>query len=175
MDSKIINDLFSKIKNAIETPRHPLKFGCLASSIQNTPQQRMVVLRAIDKNTIIIYTDPRTAKVEAFSQNPNASLLLYDYEKMEQIILKGTVKIKDEQTDLWKKIPKHAYKDYTSVEVPGSKLNSPNPTYDIEKPNFCILKFKFTEIDYLIINKGQNKRYKINLIYPKWFINLIAP
>ena len=120
-----LQNIFLEIEKGINIPGHSFKFGCLSSIKNNSPQQRMVVMRKLEKNRLTIYTDKRSPKVIQFITNPNASVLFYDPIKMTQFILKGTVTIiEDKNLEVWQSIPDFAHKDYTTLLAPGTPINN---------------------------------------------------
>jgi len=136
----------------------------------------MVVFRKIKNNTISIYTDLRTPKVAHFSNNPNASILLYDYKNRKQIQLTGTIAIEKEyDASVWNSISPKAKKDYTTAFPPGSIIETPSTVLYDEQINFCILKFTFSKIDYLNIVQPYHTRAKFNLIKNNWEGNYVVP
>ena len=164
MLTSILQNIFKEIEKGIDHSRHPFKFGCLSSIENNSPQQRMVVIRKLKNNQLTIYTDKRSPKVSQFATNSNTSLLFYDTIQMTQIILKGMVTIvEDENSKIWKSIPDFSHKDYTSLLAPGTPIDHAEPEYKTNTPHFCYLHFNFTHIDYLKINKPHNIRAHFNL------------
>ncbi len=173
----ILEDIFLELKKAAWEVRHPYRYFCLSSVEDNRPKQRMVVFRGILENVISIYTDIRTPKVVHFKRNPNASVLLYDSEKMKQIVLLGKVEIVEEYNALvWDSIGPKAKKDYTTLLAPGTVIGSSKDVlYDMEKVNFCILKFTFNTIEYLEITRPNHIRIKFNLIGNNWEGRYLVP
>lgn len=156
---KLLKHILFKIEKSTTQKGHPFAYGSLASTYNNIPNQRMVVLRDFENNTLKIYTDLRSKKVTHFSINPKTSLLLFDNEQMEQVILKGSIEIeKYNIKKIWASIPKHAHRDYTSVFSPGEPIDDEIAKYSDAEHHFCILKFSFSEIDYLKIDKPYNSR-----------------
>jgi len=81
----ILAEIFAELQKGASQVKHPFRYFCLSSVEGNIPKQRMVVFRGIHNNVISVYTDIRTSKVLHFKKNPNASVLLYDYQNMKQI------------------------------------------------------------------------------------------
>lgn len=173
----LLSDIFKALEKGSKTPKHPFKYVCLSSVFNNTPQQRMVVFRSIKGNEINIYTDSRTKKVNDFLTNPKASLLFYDYQKMMQIQLTGKVEVdKTPSNKLWNTLSEKAQKDYTTLFAPGSYINDPSIIdYNKDAIHFCILKFTFTKIDYLHIQKPHHTRAQFNLVNTDWEGNYLVP
>ena len=160
-----LQNIFKEIEQGISVPRHPFKFGCLSSIENNSPQQRMVVMRKLEKNQLTIYTDKRSPKVTQLISNPRASVLFYDAAQMTQVILRGIITIvEDKNLKVWQSIPDFAHKDYTTLLAPGTPINNQESEYNPIAPNFCYLQFDFTHIDYLSIEKPHNIRacYDLN-------------
>ena len=175
MDTNLnFESFYNQLVTNINTKGHPYKFGCLSTINSNKPEQRMVVIRGITENKIIIYTDPRTPKVSQIKNNSNTCLLFYHPETLNQIILKGKCKIVND-SQKWNQIPEYSYKDYTSVEVPGSVIQTPKPNYNNHKPHFCEIEFEFNQIDYLQISRDMNLRIKFVKKNNEWISNYVAP
>ncbi|WP_010182592.1 pyridoxamine 5'-phosphate oxidase family protein [Aquimarina agarilytica] len=177
MPSQLLTHIFQDLQIGIKTRNHPYRYASLASISQNTPTQRMVVVREIEENTITIYTDSRTKKVTDFTQNANASLLFYNYEQMKQIQLRGTVSIdKGADPNLWNTISEKAQRDYTTHLAPGSQIDHPKKVaYQKEHIHFCKLLFTFTAIDYLEIKQPHHIRACYLLENNHWEGNFIVP
>ena len=174
--NELIPYIFKKLESGITKKKAPYKFGSLASTFNNKPEQRMVVMRKIIDNKLYIYTDSRSPKITHFKNNENASLLFYDTESIEQLILKGFVKVEDANTDeIWKTVPDYAHRDYTTLNAPGTPLEKNTPEYSKDINHFCYLIFEFTTIDYLKIDKPNNKRTKLILNNKQWVSTSITP
>ncbi len=177
MIPQLLTSIFQDLSLGIKTTNHPYRYACLASISESKPTQRMVVAREINENTITIYTDSRTKKVSNFIQNPNASLLFFNYEQMKQIQLKGLISVdKKNDPNLWNSFPDKSKKDYTTHLAPGSRIDNPNKvTYQKEHIYFCKLHFTFTAIDYLEIKKPQHIRANFNIKNNDWEGNYLIP
>ena len=163
MLTKTLQKILQEIQNGTTIPGHPFKFGCLSSIENNVPKQRMVVIRKLANNQLTIYTDKRSPKVTQFNSNPNASILFYDTVQMTQVILKGTITVVDDKNlEIWKRLPEHAHKDYTTLLPPGTPIQNKEAEYNPKAPHFCYLLFNFTQIDYLSIGKPNNTRVRFN-------------
>lgn len=161
---EILKNIFKEIEKGITIKRHPYKYGCLSSIKNESPQQRMVVMRKLEKNLLTIYTDERSPKVAQFTDNPEASILFYNPVKMTQIILKGHIKINhDTDNEIWKSLPEVAHKDYTTLLAPGTTVENPEPEYDSNSAHFCYLEFVFDSIDYLNIDRPYHTRTSFKL------------
>lgn len=172
----LLTKIFSELEKAPKISKHPFRYFCLSSIEEGNPKQRMVVFRAICDNTISIYTDIRTPKVAQLLVNPNASVLLYDPKKMKQIQLLGTVVVeKQYDASVWNSISPKAQKDYTTLLAPGSPIADPGKVDYGESINFCILKFTFTKIDYLDINRPYHTRAVFDLANNSWQGGYVVP
>lgn len=175
-----MNDLLSyilkKLELAITQKGAYFKFGSLASSHNNIPEQRMVVIRKLIDNKLYIYTDSRSQKVNHYQNNDKASLLFYDTELMEQLILKGKVTVEITNTEqLWETIPDFTHKDYTTLEAPGTPIKNDIVEYDNNTHHFCYLIFEFNAIDYLKIDRTYNKRTTFSLNNNEWIETKVTP
>ncbi len=172
----LLATIFNELLKGSSIIKHPYRYFCLSSIEGKKPQQRMVVFRKITNNTISVYTDIRTPKVSQLLSNPNASVLLYDYKKMNQIQLTGTIEVEKEyDASVWSSISPKAKKDYTTSLAPGSAIDTPEKVLYEDKINFCILKFSFNEIDYLDINRPYHTRAKFKLTNNEWLGSYVIP
>ncbi len=174
---QLLDHIFSSLNKGKTVPKHPFRYITLATESNGTPFQRMVVFRKINKNTITLYTDRRTPKVNHLKNNPNASLLFFDYKKMTQIQLQGLIKIDDSlDKSLWNNLSEKAKEDYTGIKTPGESINDfEEIVFDTDNNNFCKLNFHFTKIDYLQIGKPHHTRAKFTLENNKWKGNYVVP
>lgn len=174
--NELTSYIFNKLESGITKKKAAFKFGSLASTFNNMPEQRMVVIRKIIDNKIYIYTDNRSQKITHFKNNKNASLLFYDTELMEQLILKGTIKIEESNVnEIWETVPDFAHRDYTTVNAPGTPLKKDSLEYSKDINNFCYLIFEFNVMDYLKINKPNNQRTLITLNNNEWSTINVTP
>lgn len=172
----LLSKIFDELIKGSSITKHPYRYFCLSSISNQKPQQRMVVFRKITNNTISIYTDIRTPKVSQLLSNPNASVLLYDPKKMNQIQLSGIIEVEKEyDATVWNSISPKAKKDYTTSLAPGSVIHSPEDISYNENINFCILKFTFNEIDYLDINRPYHTRAQFKLSNNEWLGSYVIP
>ena len=177
MLTEILDSVFKELKKGTQINKHPFRYTCLGTvDASGTPQQRMVVIRDIKNNEITIYTDLRTEKINDLKSNPKASLLFYDYKKLRQIKLSGTISIDESPNEsLWNAIPAKAQKDYTTKEKPGTKISNPEEISYTEINNFCVLKFTFTKIDSLKLTRPNHVRTQFELINDNWEGSFVVP
>lgn len=172
----LLKTIFLELKKGVLDLSHPFRYICLSSVKNNMPQQRMVVLREVSENTLTIYTDIRTSKVSQFEQNPNASVLLYDYKDRVQIQLTGEVCVEKKCVpSIWDSFSIKAKKDYTTRFAPGTPVVAPSQVEYNSKINFCFLKFTFTSIDYLKIDTPYHTRAQFNLNQGRWEGTYLIP
>ncbi len=174
---KLLENIFITLEKGKSTPRHPFRYVSLATESHGMPFQRMVIFREIENNIITLYTDERTPKVVQLKENPNTSLLFYDPNKMIQIHLQGIIEIdKNFDASFWKNLSPKAKEDYTAVKKPGDSIEGFNEiAFDTDVNYFCKLKFNFTEIDYLKIEKPHHIRAKFSLQDNKWKGSYVVP
>jgi len=95
---------------------------------------------------------------------------------MKQIQLIGEVSIEEEyDSEVWNSISPKEQKDYTTILAPGIPILNPNTVQYNQKVNFCILKFTFSEIDYLKIETPFHIRSQFILENNQWKGNYVVP
>ncbi|MDC1377802.1 pyridoxamine 5'-phosphate oxidase family protein [Flavobacteriaceae bacterium] len=178
MLDSILNECKEQWVSAKKKKNHPFRFFTLATlDNDGSPHLRTVVLRGFDSELLnfIVYTDLRSKKVNELKMDKRAQFLFYDPKRMLQIIV-GVSHIESNLDDfIYKSIPEQSKKDYAAVEVPGSKIKSPEKVqYNFSKGHFTQLIFKAESIEYLRLKRPNHIRASFNLIN-NWEGNFIVP
>ena len=117
-----LQDLYSAVKDAA----HEYHLFTVATSANNIPELRTVVLRDIDLDNykISFHTDSRSPKYNQLIKNSSVSALFYSISKRTQIRIKGNAEAsKDKKllSSLWDKLSKDSKECYQG-EIPPSEI-----------------------------------------------------
>ena len=132
---------------------------------KNEPRLRTVVFRGWYKNnSMIIYTDRRSEKIEHLINNPNAEILWFFFKSKTQYRFKGKLCELIDNNDFWDKLSEKS-KSSWFWGSPGEKINPElKPSHEIltnlPKPkNFVVLNFEIDSVDLLKLEQPIHKRY----------------
>jgi pyridoxamine 5'-phosphate oxidase len=144
---------------------------------ENTPQQRVMVLRAADQETRLLrfHTDARAHKVHELTAANALSILLYDPQAKVQLRLSGTGRIRTDGEDIeeiWQEADRFARRCYMAEAAPGSVVSEPAsglPDWvqaikpeeaDLipARPNFAVLLAEIDRIEWLYLATSGHRR-----------------
>ena len=157
-------DLKSSIKK--EGKSHSNRWVQLATvSHKNEPRLRTVVFRGWNKdNSMIIFTDRRSEKIEHLKYNPYAEILWFFLKTKSQYRFKGKISELSDNKNYWDTLSEKS-KSSWFWGSPGEKIN-PNlqSSYEIlsnlpMSENFVVLNFEINSVDLLKLEKPIHKRY----------------
>ena len=153
------NNQWAQVK---DSKKHAFRFFTLATiASDGRPHVRTVVLRNFNPKDIsfTIYTDSRSQKLQELEQDKRAQLLFYDPKRMLQIIVSVVLLENINEDKIYNDIPEHSKKDYSSIIIPGSKINSPDKLqFNFSKGFFSKLIFKAETIEYLRLKRPNHLR-----------------
>lgn len=140
---------------------HPMRYLTLATGRTGESGLRMIVLREIgEQNSLVLYTDARSAKVEQVKGHSHATILTYHPRHKVQIRLSGTMAlhIQDPIADeYWKRVQGPPRKAYTSLLAPGTPIDNPEEAHkwpeELDSKYFCVLVFTPQEMEVLQLNQ----------------------
>ena len=117
---KELQDLHAAVKDAA----HDYHLFTVATSSNNIPEIRTVVLRDVDLDNyeISFHTDSRSPKYNQLVKNSSVSALFYSISKRTQIRIKGKAEASNDKkllTSLWNKLSKDNKECYQG-EIPPS-------------------------------------------------------
>ncbi len=141
--------------------RHPT----LATLGTSGPEARVVVLRHADRtlSTVSIYTDLRSAKISDLTQEPRASLVIWEQKAKLQIRLRIRVEIKSAEAaaQQWERVPDGARKVYGSMPAPGTPIDQPDQLIaQADISAFAVLNCHIGEIETLYLDPDLHRRAK---------------
>lgn len=153
------NNQWTQVK---DSKKHAFRFFTLATiASDGRPHVRTVVLRNFNPKDIsfTIYTDSRSQKLQELEQDKRAQLLFYDPKRMLQIVVSVVLLENINENKIYDDIPEHSKKDYSSIIIPGSKINSPDKLqFNFSKGFFSKLIFKAETIEYLRLKRPNHLR-----------------
>jgi pyridoxamine 5'-phosphate oxidase len=131
------------------------------------PEARIVVLRRADRATasVAVYTDLRSAKITELTQDPRASLLVWEQKARLQMRLRVHVEIKSGEStaEQWQRVPQAARNVYGSQPSPGTPMDHPDQWVAQANPDaFAVLMCHITEIETLHLGQDLHRRAKFD-------------
>lgn len=169
-------------RGALDT-KHPFRYVTLATVDKESPEQRMVVLRKVDKAlNFYFFTDSRTSKVKQIQINPNAEILVYHPSKRIQIRVKGRLQIHHQNElsqEMWIRVQGDAQKAYNSSLSPGSEVADPDLAHDwpteMDDRFFAVLQFIPERIEALQLNGLTHQRVNFSKKGVDWDGKWLVP
>ncbi len=177
-DNNNLEQLHTAAWQLMEEATHSYKMEMhqffIATSANNEPEVRTVILRKVDAvtKTIRIHSDIRSSKIMAIQNNPKVSAVLYDHSNRLQVRLSGIATIHHTcklATDAWNACQLSSQLHYSNLEPSGSPLNLPeqlnvndkNPsaeTLAFCKSNFCVVTIEVQSADIMHLHYTYNRR-----------------
>ncbi|MEM8591022.1 MAG: pyridoxamine 5'-phosphate oxidase family protein [Pseudomonadota bacterium] len=107
--------------------KHPARTPVLATISPDGPQQRILVLRQVnrDAGTLTLFTDAATPKVQELTADPRAALHVWDKRSQIQLRLAATVTMAPGETATWDRMPEGAREVYGVEPPPGTPIDGP--------------------------------------------------
>ncbi|MEM1374383.1 MAG: pyridoxamine 5'-phosphate oxidase family protein [Pseudomonadota bacterium] len=142
-------------------PKHAARTPTLATVSATGPQQRTLILRQSDREagTLTLFTDRASAKVGELSDDPRASVHIWDKRSQIQLRLAATVSAAPGDPKLWERMPEGAREVYGVEPAPGTPLAHPDAferTSNAEK--FLELKLILTRIELVTLATDPHRR-----------------
>lgn len=186
--TEIKSFIWSHLAAGVASGKHPWHTAALATQSTDGPQARIVVIRATDPDsqTLTFHTDARSPKFLELTQNPKASLLLYDAESAVQLRASGQVEIHcgdNEAHNAWSAIPDRCLRSYGTIHPPGTPLpesssNLPDgwdpatPTREAgtwTREHFAVIRLQADRLDFLHLRaKGHQRAQFIGTTIQQW-------
>lgn len=175
--------VFSELRNGISRKKHPFKNVVLTTVNEKTPMSRWVVFRKLTlENNLLIYTDSRSEKIKNLRKNPNCGLLFYNNRQGLQIYFNAvsTIHQKNELTKkYWQGIVGKSSENYTTVNPPGSPINSIDKGHitdkDLNDKYFSIIEFIPVNMKILQLSRDGHIRVNFVKINNEWEGSFIVP
>lgn len=171
----IINGECTQLIDAVLQADHPYHIFSIATSFDNRPELRTVVLREFNNINyqLSFHTDKRSPKYKEILENPLTTSLFYDNKRRIQIRIKGEAYPLNNHNilkTLWEKLNKESKACYQGIVSPSGELSDDiiinkikqkdtqnnNPLDGFE--NFSRIEIKIKEIDILMLHHLGHRR-----------------
>ena len=181
MTAIFFSELKDELQRGIHKKGHPFRYGTLATvGLETLPRLRTVVLRKVSEDLKLqIYTDKRSKKLIHIKENNKVSMLFYHPKQMLQIKVEGLAHIITDESILkkyWSGVQPNSRKDYTTENIPGSKISNPNQVEYLDEENhFCIIEIEPFRIEYLKLKRPNNIRVQFSKSEASWNGEFLVP
>ena len=171
---EIFQEELQDLYNAVKDTAHDYHLFTVATSSNNIPEIRTVVLRDVnlDNYKISFHTDTRSPKYNQLVKNSSVSALFYSISKRTQIRIKGKAEASNDKkllTSLWSKLSKDSKECYQgkispSGIIPDTKIFNDiidDPDVDIDNKgfeNFSRIKINVSSFEILRLHHLGHKR-----------------
>ena len=121
---EIFKEELQDLQSAVKDAAHEYHLFTVATSSNNIPELRTVVLRDIDLDNykISFHTDSRSPKYNQLIKNSSVSALFYSISKRTQIRIKGNAEASKDKyllNSLWNKLSKDSKECYQGAVPPS--------------------------------------------------------
>ena len=175
--------IFSELRKAASKKKHPFKNVVLTTVKEQNPLSRWVIFRKLTiEQNLLVYTDSRSEKIKNLRKNPNCGLLFYNNRQGLQIYFNAvsTIHQKNELTKkYWQGIVGKSSENYTTVNPPGSPINSIDKGHitdkDLNDKHFSIIEFIPVNMKILQLSRDGHIRVNLVKINNEWEGSFIVP
>ena len=175
--------IFSELRKAASKKKHPFKNVVLTTVKEQNPLSRWVIFRKLTmEQNLLVYTDSRSEKIKNLRKNSNSGLLFYNNRQGLQIYFNAvsTIHQKNELTKkYWQGIVGKSSENYTTVNPPGSPINSIDKGHitdkDLNDKHFSIIEFKPVNMKILQLSRDGHIRVNFVKINNEWEGSFIVP
>ena len=175
--------VFSELRKAASKKKHPFKNVVLTTVKEQNPLSRWVIFRKLTmEQSLLVYTDSRSEKIKNLRKNPNCGLLFYNNRQGLQIYFNAvsTTHQKNELTKkYWQGIVGKSSENYTTVNPPGSPINSIDKGHitdkDLNDKHFSIIEFIPVNMKILQLSRDGHIRVNFVKINNEWEGSFIVP
>ena len=175
--------IFSELRKAASKKKHPFKNVVLTTVKEQNPLSRLVIFRKLTmEQNLLVYTDSRSEKIKNLRKNPNCGLLFYNNRQGLQIYFNAvsTIHQKNELTKkYWQGIVGKSSENYTTVNPPGSPINSIDKGHitdkDLNDKHFSIIEFIPVNMKILQLSRDGHIRVNFVKINNEWEGSFIVP
>ncbi|MEM1339462.1 MAG: pyridoxamine 5'-phosphate oxidase family protein [Bacteroidota bacterium] len=180
MEQLIFQQIRNELINGSVKKKHPFRFFTFGTTSGDKPMLRTVVLRKTYPDLRLeFYTDERSQKVEQVVKNNQVAAIFYHPTKLLQLQIAGSANIISDPeriSALWKTIPEHAQKDYTTSSAPGAQITTPDRVeYLRGNHHFCIVEIIPETIEYLRLKRPNHIRIKFQKPKGEWKGEFLVP
>jgi 3-hydroxyisobutyrate dehydrogenase len=179
---KIYDEIWSRLRIGKKDRNSEFHQCYVASSGNEFPSVRTVVLRHVDKDllTIGFHTDIRSSKINDIKTNSNVTVLLYDHAAKIQLKINGIAEINHKNANtkaIWSNIRDFSKKCYLVKNAPGTESNTPTSGYpeqyedilpspeELESgyQNFTHVNINIKAIEWLYLHQNGHRRAKFTI------------
>ena len=180
---EITSIIFSELRKGASKKKHPFKNVVLTTVKEQNPLSRWVIFRKLTmEQNLLVYTDSRSEKIKNLRKNPNCGLLFYNNRQGLQIYFNAvsTIHQKNELTKkYWQGIVGKSSENYTTVNPPGSPINSIDKGHitdkDLNDKHFSIIEFIPVNMKILQLSRDGHIRVNFVKINNEWEGSFIVP
>lgn len=169
--------VWRELQAAVKNKQHPWRVAVLAT-VQAAadgvrPEARSVILRHLDEatQTLLIYTDSRSAKVRQAQQRPQGVLVMWSPLLAWQLRLNVALQLRSsglQVSSRWAQLKlTPAAQDYMSPLAPGSPLSAPQPERS-SRDYFAILEAQVKSADWLELHPDGHRRARFDAEGARW-------
>jgi len=192
--TEVFDEIWDLLSEGAEKSSSAFHLAFIATSAENIPKLRTVVLRKVIKNehALVFHTDKRSHKVNEIKINPNVSWLFYSKENKIQLRLEGTAfpHVDDALADAqWRHSRLLSRRCYLTEPAPGTETPGPHigipddlakrtPSEEESesgRENFCVVKTKIKHIEWLYLRSNGHLRARFFLGQDGYKANWLVP
>lgn len=181
MTDTFFEELKVELGKGVHKKGHPFRYGVLGTvGLSKMARLRTVVLREVHDNlNLTFFTDKRSKKLIHIKENNKVSILFYDPKKLLQLKVEGLASVITDESALsayWNKVQPNSKKDYTTQEVPGSLVTTPDAVEYLNNENhFCIVEIEPFKIEYLKLKRPHHHRIRFSKTNGNWKGEFLIP
>ena len=163
----IIDELWSRLEAAVNRRTDPFRTPTLATvSPRGDAEVRTVVLRSLSPHsrTLTLHTDTASAKFQALTACPRASLCFWDPKQRLQIRLRTDVSIETgpQAQPTFAGLSDSEKKQYGLSPEPGTPVQGPRAYGHRERYRFARLVCVVTAMDALWLSRPKHRRLQVD-------------
>ena len=159
-----IEQVYERLALCFQTPGHSIRLPTVTTVHAGLPHSRTMVLRDIDDQNFVFFTDKRSLKAHGIDANCKACMHCYDSKNRMQLKVLGLLKAVENHSKMsdWKKEGLKRYTDYGSELPPGHPFPAsvPRNTLDHAIVNFMVLALVPSQLEILQLNRSVHNRFQ---------------
>lgn len=161
--SNWLDEAWTQLETGCGDSAHPANRPALATSSQDGPQVRTVVLRAASRamGQLDIHSDARAAKVMQLLADPRAALHVWNPNDRLQVRISATAQLhcNDEiAAHAFAALPAHGTKIYQLDSDPGMQTPAPEAVSYDGPAQFALIRLEVTAIETLHLTRDIHQR-----------------
>jgi hypothetical protein len=171
----IATAIWQELDRATHDRHHEWRTPVLATTADDGPDARTVVLREVDRDRqrVVVYSDARAGKIAQLASKPRAVMVLWSKRLSWQLRLRLQVEVKTDGlavTTRWARVKMSPNAgDYLSANTPGSPLQAPGVRPPAaERAAFAVLEAEVLSIDWLELHRDGHRRAAFDADGARW-------